>query len=106
MPVNVITILVIALVDLLILLTLFPTPLRLFLSNVFDLSDGANLINFSLLFVVINLLMLISLVFDKWRLGLFDGATKTLVYVSFSLIIGYTVIGLIALYQMYIVGLR
>jgi hypothetical protein len=106
MPVNVITVLSVALLDLLILLTLFPTPIRWLLSKVLDLSDGSNLINFSLIFVVVNILMLIGLFFEKWRLGLLDGQIKSLVYVSFSIIIIYTIIGLIALYQMYIVGLN
>jgi hypothetical protein len=106
MPVNVMSVLSVALFDLLILLTLFPTPIRWILSKVINLSDGANLINFSLFFVVVNVLMLIGLFFEKWRLGLLDGQIKSLVYVSFSIIVIYTIIGLIALYQMYIVGLH
>jgi hypothetical protein len=106
MPVNVISVLSIALLDLLILLILFPTPIRWILSKVINLSDGTHLINFSLFFVVVNVLILIGVFFKKLRLGLLDVQIKSLVYFSFSIIVIYTIIGLIALYEMYIVGLH
>jgi hypothetical protein len=91
MPVNVISVLSIALLDLLILLILFPTPIRWILSKVINLSDGTHLIKFSLFFVVVNVLMLIGVFFEKWRLGLLDVQIKSLVYFSFLIIVMYIV---------------
>lgn len=106
MPLNMIAITVVALFDILILLTLFPTPFRNLLSYLIDISDGSNLINFSFVILAVNVLLLIGLLINKWRFGLFDGQFKWLLYSCLTIIVLYTLIGLAALYQMYIVGLH
>lgn len=96
----------VAIVDVFTLLTLFPTPLRRLLLNFIDLSDGSGLINFALAFIVINVLALISLLIPEWRERLLNENLKWLVNFCLVSIIIYSVIGLIALYEMHIVGLK
>lgn len=106
MPINVIALLSVALLDIIILLTLFPTPVRRLLSNLIDLSDGSYLINFSFVILAANILLLIGILINKWRHGLFDGQLKILIYFALTTVVIYTIIGLTALYQMYVVGLH
>ncbi len=91
--------------DFFIILVLFPTPLRLFISNFIDISDGISLIYFSFFALAVNIFLLAWCFFDCLRGRLSKDNINWYFYISLCVVVLYVAIGVIALYQMYVVGL-